>query len=122
MELGNLPTTGTRSDSHDSAAHALRHTTLATAAEAENSSATKLMPSQYRGVASDAKSENQRWLLLCFDFYRYAGKAVHIPLEYQSDDVIIFSIFREKYFKSRSLIGRLSSWKEVKAISFVKVS
>lgn len=87
-----------------------------------DSSASNSMPSSSRGTVSDATDEHRRWLLLCFDFYKHAAKAVHVPLGPDTDDIKIFSTLRENYYKARSLIRRVFSWKEVKTISFVKVS
>jgi tetratricopeptide (TPR) repeat protein len=108
--------------SQSRAIHTLHHTTLATTTERDDSSAPDSMPSWSRGIVSDATIEHRRWLLLCFDFYKHAAKAVHVPLGPKIDDVTIFSTFRENYFEARSLIRRVFSWKEVKTISFVKVS
>ena len=97
-------------------------TTLATTTERDDSSAPDTMSSSPGKIVSDATTEHRKWLLLCFDFYKHAAKAVHIPLGPKIDDVAIFSTFRENYFEARSLIRRAFSWKEVKTISFVKVS
>ncbi|KAI9709972.1 MAG: hypothetical protein M1820_003050 [Bogoriella megaspora] len=72
------------------------------------------------GRESTEMNTDARWLLLCFDYYEHAGKAVHVPLEKQTDDITIFAGFRKEYLDAQSLIARACSWKKIKRISFVK--
>lgn len=60
-----------------------------------------------------------RWLLLCFDFYKYAGRTIHVNVQKPCNDVEIFRLFRQKYLRSREMLEQLFSWKKVKKISFV---
>lgn len=75
-----------------------------------------------KATSSTSRDEFKlRWLLLCFDFYKYAGKTIHVNVQKLCNDVEMFRLFRQEYLRSREMLEQLFSWKKVKKISFVQL-
>jgi hypothetical protein len=111
------------SNGSSSIVHTLQESVSSTGfASREQSGSRDMLPNGEDMCARPREVSSGEWLLLCFDYYKFAGRAIHIPLEDESDDTTLISTLKQNYSKARSFLKRVSSWTEVTAISFVKVS